>query len=120
MALMAEGAYGRYTSHLVLEMYFLWINRYGLPRIEAGMWMAAMAVVLYGMSEDIGRMHIGSRKWIVVLSGIIFAMNLTTFHENRELEEISTELSRNFFELVSADQEKLYTQTSHIDFVYAP
>lgn len=102
-----------FVAVMAFEFYFFVINRYGLPRIDAGMWMSSIAVVLYGMSEDIGKIQVKSRKWIAVLCGVVLAMNLSTFHENRELEEISTDLSRNFFELVSGDEEKLYIFSMH-------
>jgi hypothetical protein len=98
---------------MLFELYFFFVNRYGLPRIEAGMWMAAIASVLYSMSEDVGKIVLRSGKWVVVLSGIVLAMNMTTFRENMALEEVSTASSRKFFDLISQDAEKLYCFSMH-------
>lgn len=98
---------------MLFELYFFFMNRYGLPRIEAGMWMAAIAAVLYSMSEDIGKTALRSGKWAAVLSGIVLAMNMTAFRENLSLEKVSAAPSRNFFDLVSQDQEKLYVFSMH-------
>jgi len=77
------------------------------------MWMAAIASVLYSMSEDVGKIVLRSGKWVVVLSGIVLAMNMTTFRENMALEEVSTASSRKFFDLISQDAEKLYCFSMH-------
>ena len=98
---------------MLLELYFFSMNRYGLLRIEAGMWMAAIAAVLYSMSGDVGMTALRSGKWAVVLSGVVLAMNMTTFRENMALEEVSAAPSRNFFDLVSQDEEKLYVFSMH-------
>lgn len=98
---------------MLFELWFFFANRYGLPRIEAGMWMAAIAAVLYYMSEDVGKIHISSWKWTFALVGIVLAMNMTTFSENMALEEVETAPSRNFFELVSQDRENLYVFSMH-------
>lgn len=98
---------------MLFELYFFFVNRYGLPRIEAGMWMAAIAAVLYYMSEDIGKFNLSNKKWTFVLLGIVLAMNMTTFYGNMALEEVSTASSRNFFDLVSKNREKLYVFSMH-------
>lgn len=42
---------------MFFELYFFFMNRYGLLRIEAGMWMAAIAAVLYSMSGDVANVY---------------------------------------------------------------
>lgn len=102
-----------FVAIMLFELYFFFINRYGLPRIEAGMWMAAIAAVLYDMSGDLKKLCLKSGKWVAVLAGIILATNMTAFSENMALEEVDTTASRNFFKLISKDQDNLYIFTMH-------
>lgn len=98
---------------IIFEGYFFWKNRYGLPRIEVSMWMAVIAAVLYDMSESLRKISIQSNKWVLALSGIIVSMNMTTFCNNILMEKTDTTTARNFFELLSEDDEHLYAFTMH-------
>lgn len=95
-----------FLAIMAFEFYFFYIRRAGLSRIDTGMWMAAIAALMYGMSEEIGRLRVKSRKWTVILSGVILALNLPTFTVN--MVHQSSVNSKIFFQTLAEDKDGCY------------
>ncbi|MCI8991540.1 MAG: hypothetical protein HFG80_02250 [Eubacterium sp.] len=95
-----------FAAIMGFELYFFVIGRCGYPRIDTGMWMVAVASILYGMSEELGKLHI-NKKIMIVLTGGILIMNLREFSGNITNLEDKTHV-RDFFDVVLSDKENLY------------
>ena len=105
---------------MAFEAYFYYINRYGIARIDNGMWMVASMVIMYVISDAARLEEIWNVTWkTVALSvaaiGIIFVADFVRVPLEYEDE---TGSSKTFYAEITTDDEHLYVMTSEAPKLY--
>lgn len=105
---------------MAFEAYFYYIGRYGMARIDNGMWMVASIVIMYVISTSKKLEGLWNVTWkTVILSiGVIGVMFVADFVRVPLVYESDTGVSKAFFEEITSDVEHIYFLTSESPKIY--
>lgn len=103
---------------MIFEAYFYYIGRYGITRIDNGMWMVAVLTLVYAMSEDLVRYVQMSWKKVLVAIGIIGVLFIADYCRVPIVLDGEVGESKTFFEEVTQDDEHLYIMTGAAPGLY--
>lgn len=107
-----------FAGVMAFEAYFYYLGRYGITRVDNGMWMAAVIALLYGMSEDL--LKFADMQWRKVLAyvGIVGVLFTADFTRTGVIVDGTVGSSKEFFEEVTQDDEHLYIMLASAPKIY--
>lgn len=88
-------------------LYFYWIGRFGLNRINVGMLAAGIVAILCRMAEDMKGVTI-DRRWMVVLSCSFVLLYMPSISGRIFSDSSNNTSSYELTEMLSGDKENLY------------
>lgn len=105
---------------MAFEAYFYYIGRYGVARIDNGMWMVASLVIMYVLStsEKLEEAWNVTWKTVILSIGVIGIMFIADFVRVPLVYEGDTGSSKAFYEEITLDDEHLYIMTSESPKLY--
>ena len=103
---------------MAFEALFFWMNRYGVERIDSGMWMAASITLMYAMSDDIKNITVNTWRWTIAVVGIAATLNFSYLSDytNPYMGRIGT--TKAVYEVISQDKEHLYVMLTKGPEIY--
>lgn len=93
---------------VLFEAYFFYSGRYGIPRIDCSMWMAAAIVLLYGIAQNdikISNLNWGIKSGIVVL---IITLCINNYFALQTVSIKDASSSKEIYKEILKDDEHLY------------
>lgn len=111
------GLYG-YLAAMVFEGFFMYLGRCALPRVDCGMWIAALFGLVYGASDDLAKIKNVSWKWVAMVVGA--AVALSNAHMPQTPHEMSETVAstKKEYEVISNDKDHLYIVLALAPSVY--
>lgn len=107
-----------FIAVMALEAVFFWMRRYGIERIDSGMWMAASITLMYAMSDDVKKLAVNSWKWIVAVVGIAAVLNITDLHGYTHVQMGAVGSTKAVYDVISEDKEHLYVMLTKGPSIY--
>lgn len=107
-----------FAGIMVFEAYFFYINRYAIIRIDTGMWMTAIVVLLYAMSDDLAKLRDRSWKIAAVALGLVTSLFVADYCRTTVMTDGVAGSSKAFYEEVEQDEEHLYIMLSDAPKIY--
>ena len=103
---------------MCFEALFFWMRRFGVERIDSGMWMAACLTLLYATSETLSQRKEHAGRWSIAAAGIamIVSMSLLNGYTHIQLGKVGS--TKSFYQEVTADKEHLYVMLTTAPSVY--
>jgi len=92
----------------LVELVFFHMRRFGWERIDCGMWMAAIIILLYGMSDDLKKVVVNSWKWLFAVASICMLLNVMDLRGNDHFQKGIIGSTKAFYEQVVQDDDHLY------------
>lgn len=92
----------------LVELVFFHMRRFGWARIDNGMWMAAIIILLYGMSDDLKKIAVNSWKWLFVVASICMLLNVMDIRGTVHSQDGIIGSTKEFYQQVTQDDEHLY------------
>jgi len=92
----------------LVELMFFHMRRFGWARVDCGMWMAAIIILLYGMSDDLKKIAINSYKWILAVASICMLLNWVDLRDENHFQKGVIGSTKEFYQQVRQDDEHLY------------
>ena len=92
----------------LVELVFFHMRRFGWARVDCGMWMAAIIILLYGMSDDLKKIAVKSWKWIFAIATICMLLNVMDLRDENHFQKGIIGSTKAFYEQVMQDDEHLY------------
>ena len=97
-----------YIAIFIVELAFFHMRRFGLERVDNGMWMAAIVVLLYGMSDDLAKIKLDGWRWILAFGVLSLFINDASLKDFTHKQEDAIGSSKAFYEQITKDDEHLY------------
>lgn len=110
-------AYG-FCGVMAFEAYFYYTGRYGMDRIDCGMWMVAIITLIYGMSKELAEFKLQNWKWVVAVVAMAAILNISYIDQNPHPLRNYVASTKTLYEQISADKEHLYICTATAPYVY--
>lgn len=107
-----------FLAAMTFEAVFFWMSRYGVERIDSGMWMAAAITVIYAMSDDLKKITGNVGRWCVAIVGIAVILNMTHLHGYTHIQTGKVGSTKAVYEEISEDKEHLYIMLTQGPSVY--
>ena len=107
-----------FAGVMVFEAYFYYIGRYGITRVDNGMWMVAVIALMYGMSEDLAKLGDIQWKKVLALVGIAGVLFIADFTRTTVAVDGRVGATKEFFEEVTQDDEHLYIMMGAAPKIY--
>ena len=103
---------------MAFEALFFFMRRFGVERVDSGMWMAGCLTVLYAMSEELSKFKEKTGRWSIAVVGIaaIVSMSLLNGYTHIQLGKVGS--TKSFYSEVTADKEHLYVMLTTAPSVY--
>ncbi|MBQ6812111.1 MAG: hypothetical protein IJP06_03255 [Agathobacter sp.] len=92
----------------LVELVFFHMRRFGWERVDNGMWMAAIIILLYGMSDDLKKIVVNSWKWMFAAASICMLLNAMDLRGNDHFQKGIIGSTKAFYQQVMQDDEHLY------------
>ncbi len=92
---------------VAFELYFYWIGRFGLARMDMGLLAAGIAVIMCGITEDLQRIAF-KKRWTAVLICASLFLYMPALSERVLQERTDNTQAHKFFEMLSEDKDSLY------------
>jgi len=106
---------------MVFEAYFYYIGRYGIGRVDNGMWMVATLTLLYAASKDFSRLEEKLEvtwKKVVFMVGAIAILFVADFVRVPLVLDGIVNESKAFYDEIKEDDEHLYIMTAKAPKLY--
>ncbi len=92
---------------MTFELYFYWIGRFGLARMDAGLLIAGTAVIMCGMAEDLKGI-VFKRRWTAALICVSLFLYMPTYSERILQKRTDNTRAHEFFDMLAEDKDRLY------------
>jgi len=111
------GLYG-FLAAMAFEGLFMYLGRCALPRVDCGMWIAALFGLAYGVSDDLAKRKDISWRWVAMVVGA--AVVVSNAHMPQTPHEMSETVAstKKEYEVISNDKEHLYIVLALAPSVY--
>lgn len=108
-----------FAAVMAIEAYFFYTGRYGIPRVDVSMWMAALVGLCYASADDFARLKDINSKWLVILAvatGLVYSADLD--YAKAYSEAFPATSSKDFYEEIAADDTHLYVMIAGLPSVH--
>lgn len=106
---------------MVFEAYFYYIGRYGIARVDNGMWMVAVLTLVYAISKDLVKVEDAlalTWKKVIFLVGAVAILFVADFVRVPLVLDGIVNESKTFYEEIKKDDEHLYIMTAKAPKLY--
>ncbi|MBQ6812108.1 MAG: hypothetical protein IJP06_03240 [Agathobacter sp.] len=97
-----------FVAVMIFEMYFFYAGRYGIARVDYGMWMAAFIALTYGVTGSLERFKEVAWKVVAVLVALTLVIGVAGYSRTKNTRLDYTGVFKYFFEQVTPDKDHLY------------
>ena len=104
---------------LAVEAYFFYTGRYGIPRVDVSMWMAAILGLCYGVSDSLGDLQEMHPKWLLGVMAASLLIYTVDFNNMKTYSEaFEPTASKEFYEEITSDEDHLYVVLAGLPAIY--
>lgn len=103
---------------MAFEAMFYWMGRYGFPRVDSGMWMAAFLVVVYGMSKDLAAIQDKAGRWGFAAVAVTMVFNTTYLYGYTHIQLGKVGSTKTVYQEIMQDKEHLYIMLERAPQLY--
>lgn len=103
---------------MAAELLFYYMDRYGFPRVDSGMWIAATVVVLYGMAGDFDGIKGHAGRWALAAVGAACVLNTAWLQDFNHIQLGKVGSTRAAFQEITADKDHLYVMLTTAPSVF--
>lgn len=107
-----------FLAVMAFEALFFWMRRFGVERIDSGMWMAASITLLYAMSEELSQMKEKTGRWCIAAVGIAAVISSTLLSDYTHIQLGKVGSTKGYYSEITADKEHLYVMLTTAPSVY--
>lgn len=93
---------------MAAELFFYYLDRYGMSRVDTSMWMAACAVIAYGMAGDFDQYKEKIGRWALAAVGIATALNIAWLSEYTHIQMGKVGSTKAAYQEIIQDKDHLY------------
>lgn len=97
-----------YVAVFAAELFLYYTGRYGFPRVDSGMWIAAIAAVVYGMAGDFKEYETKAGRLAFVTVGAAVILNSAWLHEYTHYQLGKMGSTKVAYQEIMEDKEHLY------------
>ena len=103
---------------MAFEAVFFWLGRYGYPRVDCGMWIAASMVVIYGMSKDLSEMKDLAGRWSIAAVAVALVFNMTYLYGFSHVQLGKVGSTKAAYQEITQDKDHLYIMLERAPQLY--
>lgn len=103
---------------MAAELLFYYMDRYGFPRVDSGMWIAATAVLLYGMAGDFDCIKGCAGRWALAAVAAACVLNTAWLQDFAHIQLGKVGSTRDAYQQITVDKEHLYVMLTTAPSVY--
>lgn len=108
-----------YVVIMAFEAYFFTTGRHGMLRVDYSMWLAAIAILLYGMADDLAKYkEMAIRPFVAALACVVSLFSMDMLDEDLDYYQDVIDASKQMYETASQDKEHLYVLMAGAPQVY--
>lgn len=107
-----------YLSVMAFEAFFMYLGRCALPRVDCGMWMAALFMIVYASADSFDKLKDISWRWVAAVVGMAVVINNAHMPQTPHEMSDTVASTKKEYEVISQDKEHLYIVLALAPSVY--
>ena len=107
-----------FVAVMAAELLFYYMGRYGFPRVDSSMWIAAVIVVMYGMARDFAEYEVETGRWAIASIAIAIILNSAWLHDFTHIQVGKVGSTKAAYQEIISDKEHLYVMLNTAPWVY--
>lgn len=107
-----------FAAVMAAELLFYYMGRYGFPRVDSGMWIAAFSVVAYGMAGDFDEYESRVGRWALATVGAALILNMAWLHDFGHIQLGKVGSTKAAYQEITQDKEHVYIMLTKAPSVY--
>jgi len=107
-----------FVAVMAAELLFYYMGRYGFPRVDSGMWMAAFLVVVYGMAGDFAEYESHTGRWALAAVAAAMVLNNAWLQDFTHIQVGKVGSTKAAYQEITQDKEHLYVMLNTAPWVY--
>lgn len=107
-----------FVAVMAAELLFYYTGRYGFPRVDSGMWIAAFIVVIYGMAGDFDEYKSKIGRWALASVAVAWVLNAAWLQDFEHIQLGKVGSTKEAYQEIMQDKEHVYIMLTKAPSVY--